>query len=247
MRPRFYIIIGLALVVAGGAVYGTYTIPWFRFRDVAVSGNNLVSALEIRQALFALRTSKSNVLASLGGDHVLSWLWGREQELDIPEVRRATVAVDVLKRRMEVTVMERAPAGIFCTKEKICHVFDAEGVMFARAPSATGQLILRITEGEQAVEEPSWGERLFGSRDINNFSEVRETLVARGIAVREIRLRAAELNEWETLLADGKTLYFDRDFIPGDFGAVVDAFIAREDFARVRYFDFRVPNKIYFR
>jgi len=62
-----------------------------------------------------------------------------------------------------------------------------------------------------------------------------------------MRMRAAELNEWEVVLTDGKTLYFDRSFIPDDFGAIMEALIAREDFAKMHSVDFRVPNKIYFR
>ena len=234
MPLRVYLIILAVIVVLGGVVYGLDAIPWFRVTDVAVTGNTLVSASDVRQALTAL-TAKKPVLALLGGDHVFLWLRSGEVALNIPAVRSASVQSHPFERRIDVVVRERTFAGIRCTEAE-CAAFDEEGIVYARAPEAVGQLFL-VVRGEEELS----------SKEVARFSEVRNTLAARGVAVSEMRMRAAELNEWEVVLTDGKTLYFDRSFIPDDFGAIMEALIAREDFAKMHSVDFRVPNKIYFR
>ena len=253
MSFRFYLITLGIIVVLGGMLYGLDAIPWFRVKDIAVRGSNLVTVSEVRRALISDADRASGILAFLGNDHMLLWLTGGERDVWRAEVKSASVTVYPFRQSVEVEVMERMLKGIFCTEGGACYAFDEEGIVFARAPAAKGQLMLTMSSkggsasGGRAEEELQKGTQLFSSAEVARFSEIRSTLTDRGAVITDIRLRAAELNEWEVVFADGKTLYFDRGFIPDDFGAMMDALIAREDFEKMNYVDFRVPNKIYFR
>ncbi len=244
MRLRIYLIILGGIVILGGMVYGLDAIRWFRIADVSVTGNKLLSADEVKENALGTLAARLGAWSLLGDDHVLFWLAARGTErLDTPLLTSATIRVNVRARSADISVTERRLAGIVCTDA--CYAFDGDGVVFAKAPQAEGQLFLVVTGN--AATDVRRGETVFDAGEIRRFREALAAFTENDIPVKAVRLRDEALKEWEAVLENGTVVYFDRMFIPDDLGGIMAALSARADFNALSYIDFRVPNRIYFR
>ncbi len=246
MRFRVYLIIIAVIVVLGGAVYGLNAAPFLRIAGISVSGNKLVSADEVKEALIGTLAAKPNVWSLLGDDHVLFWLAKQGAEnLNEPLIASSSVTVNTEERIVQVSVTERQLAGIVCTASTTgCYAFDKNGIVFAQAPVAEGQLYFVIQSN--ASTTIGLGKPVFGADEIQRFDEVYNALLANNVPVKAFRLRDEALEEWEADLENGTVLYFDRLFVPDDLSNVIAALVKRPDFNALSYVDFRVPNRIYF-
>ena len=195
--------------------------------------------------------------------------------LSLPAVKSIEIEKNYSERGVTIKVEERQQYGIWCLRPRInaddtqinadgisvnqrsnqrtsavatddeCWWFDDEGIIFKRAVSAKGSLIIAVND---------YSERDFGLRSeilperlrVNAFS-VFEILKKGIVAIREVKLNDLKLEEFEVLTHDGPKIYFSLRFPASNSIVALEDLISKSGFKNLEYLDFRVENRVYYK
>lgn len=134
-----------------------------------------------------------------------------------------------------------------------CWWFDESGIIFKRAVPARGSLIISVDDYSQ--KDLGLGSLVLPEKFIGNLMSVFNVLGASSVSIKEIRLNDLSLEELEVNTnpsasfgtSNGPTLYFSLRFSAANDLAVLQSFMAKPDFGKWQYFDFRVENRAYYK
>lgn len=142
-----------------------------------------------------------------------------------------------------------------------CWWFDDEGVIFKRALSAEGSLIITVNDYSQSGL--GLNSKILPQSLIANALSVFRVLRASNLNIKEIRLRDLSLQELEvdtypstpldtardkSLWAGiGPKIYFSLRFPADNNLAVIENFAVKPGFNKLQYLDFRVENRVYYK
>ncbi len=137
-RMIFFWILFLVLVLG----YLLFFSPIFEIKEIKISGNRVISDEEIQGSL----DNQNNIF--LISESRLAKVLAK----DFPRILLVEVNKNIIKRIINLKIIERKEAGIFCKKD--CYYIDKDGVIFEKAPQTSGTLILAIkdySEGEVEI------------------------------------------------------------------------------------------------
>ncbi|HXF44360.1 MAG TPA: hypothetical protein VNK70_02780 [Candidatus Paceibacterota bacterium] len=240
------------LLILGGALIGASWFvlygDFFKVREFEVIGSRSVDGERFLNLMKNEMFSASLSRAILGPDNILFWQFGGRPESlpELPIVSVASLDVNLAERKVAVKVMERKIEGIICRGKDECYGFDDKGVVFSVVPHVEGYLILKIDDqnsrpfvlGSLLFPRDEWRENLFKTLSI--FRD-------RDITVSAVRVKDYRLEEWEAETAAGLKFLFSLDFVPENLGGILENLDEQFDFGKLAYFDFRVPNRIYYK
>ena len=214
---------------------------------------------------FFIKNSKINSL--LGGDNIFVW----DERLipdgfllrNYPQLADAKIEKDYIERLNKISMTKRQKLGVWCRMEKIqestatstasngvassdCFWFDKEGVVFAKAPTAEGNLIYRVNDysGRTLV----FGDKALENDFLTNLLKIFEVLEKANLKAKSLRLENLALQEIiaEPVVDFSPRVYFSLKADPV-FGLSALTSFKNIDLAKIDYIDLRVPNRAYYK
>ena len=157
-------------------------------------------------------------------------------------VQEVDVSRNFFTRKIKVSVTEREQYGQWCNSDFECFWFDREGVLFFRAPRASGSLV-RVVTSPYIISE---GDTVLPQRFLGNFLSILNLL-------DDLDLRVSNI-EIENLAQQEMTVYASNYNVPVMFSLRDDPEFTRdalnklkEDFGRLSYIDLRSSNRAFYR
>jgi len=231
----------------------------FLIQDIAISGNREVGREEILAFLREFVERNSKLAGWIGSDNLLAWPdeIPSDEFLKLPLIENLEIKKDFGKRSVSVRVFERSPYGVWCQKTRTdtvssslenndwCAWFDREGMLFKPMFEVEGSLIPAVDD--YTARAIGLGTKILSEGYIANLFSVFDVLREAEIAVEEIRLVDLNLREVEVRSYDGPILYFSLEFTASYIPQVIRSLREKADFQTLKYIDFRVMNRVYYR
>lgn len=249
---RFWIraaFVFLAGVVLTAVLYLVFRSPLLETRSIDVYGAELVLRSRVAAAVEADTIGRSTLASLLGPQNILFWLFAdRTPKLTgFPELSGVEVSVAMWQKKVSISVVERRVESVLCkTAEEQCYGLDRDGIIFTKAPDARGALILRLEDentgtvvmGNPYLRNPSWFE---------NIKTTLRLLEKDGFVPQRVVVDNEPLEEWRAIFPSGLAFYFSLHFVPENLETILADIANRTNIKNLAYFDFRVPNRIYYK
>lgn len=215
----------------------------------------------------AFFTAHSKINSFLGVDNILTW---NEKSIpddylikNYPQIAEFKMEKDYIERSVEVSLTKRQKLGVWCKMDKIqegaatstasnglvspdCFWFDKEGVAFAEAPAAEGNLIYKINDFSGRPLE--LGDSVLEKKFLTNLIKIFEVLEKADLKAESLRLENLALQEIiaEPVAGFSPKIYFSLKSDP-IFGLSALTSFKNIDLAKIDYIDLRVPNRAYYK
>lgn len=241
----------LTVFLTGGLlVFLTYLVfqsNFLKVGELTIENNRLTTEDELMPVLSAAVIQKENWRKWFGPERLIFWLGLDSLSISqkIPLVKNVEIKTDIKNRRVIIKISERELAGLWCSLSEECAVFDQTGITFGHAPRAEGNLFLKIKDqeiktiqlGQPVFDQPTW---------LAEIQKIIVVLKSNKIDFSEIVVKPHYFKEWEVNLVDGPVLKFSFEQMPSDFEKVITNLRETLDWSKLIYFDFRVPNRVYY-
>ena len=237
-------LLGAALI---GFAYFVLYADFLKVESFEVNGSKLISNDVLFASLNAKMISDSRLRSLLGSDNILFWEFGKKPEFlsSLPVLGEINIKTNLGEKKVIIGAHERELFGVWCVLENDCYGFDRQGIVFARVPDVQGVLILKIEDinnrpvilGNPILNDPVRVENVF---------QTLGTLDNYDFIVSSVEIRDLALEEWQAEVASGPIFYFSLNFAPDNLEGIIKNLDKRFEFSKVIYFDFRVPNRIYY-
>lgn len=242
-RIKWYIIFGLFLIFLIFILSAFAYLPALHFRSIAILGLSQFHGQDVLQAL-QVSTRDSFVGRYFGVDSVLTWIFSRPRLPDHIPLASIHVVPNVLNRELTIAVTERQRAMIWCVIDRPCVWIDHAGVVLGDAPSGEGQLVPTVFDNVSS--HFSVGRKVITDAARNTLFIILKFLKINNITATRIELERETL-DLRVQSDVGPLLLFN---LRNNFSVTFPSFESLRlelDFTSLRYFDLRVPNKIYYR
>ncbi|TSC52354.1 MAG: hypothetical protein LiPW39_597 [Parcubacteria group bacterium LiPW_39] len=266
---------GIFILVLGGLVYLTAISPVFKIKEIAVSGNNFVSAAEIEEAVRALGRQK--FLKIITQDTIFA-LSGKKIENKILTEFPALREIKVKKipfDKIEILVKEREPAAVWCqtkpesvlaptpvvsatssaaTQKKQlpqseqCYFVDKEGILFRQAPEISGTLA--ATFYDSSGQAPVLGNQVVASSTIAFAQQLKKAAREIGLDITAFLCEEQISQDLSVLTSEGWWIYFDVSRPALTQMKIVESLLGeeiKEKRVNLQYVDLRITNRVYYR
>lgn len=228
--------------------YTLFFSPIFKIKEIKVSGNRAISNEEIRDSLD--KFLKKKILIFFNKNNIfLVTEDGVEKVIfkDFPRVLSIKINKDIFKKTIDLKIVERKEAGIFCKKE--CYYIDEDGVIFEEAPQTSGTLILVIKDnsegeaemGKSIVEEKFMAELI----DLRSYLSSQLNLKVLDFTIESDDSGDFKINtneEWYILLDRSRDLKNQLEALR----LVLEEKI-KEGRQKLEYIDLRIENRVYYK
>ncbi|OGG54833.1 hypothetical protein A3D62_02235 [Candidatus Kaiserbacteria bacterium RIFCSPHIGHO2_02_FULL_49_11] len=245
---------GGALALVGilvGLLWWGATRPALQIQDIAVSGNEVVTADEIKSiagrvlsGTYFFLFPKSNTLWYPQGDIEATILSSFERLKEVSVSRENLTGISI-------TVAERSPASLWCRElgNVTCYFLNDEGLIFAKAPDFTGNVFFRFYGGIEA-SDPIGKTYLQEHEEFSRAIGFIEAL--RGVGLLPIELRVVNGEDMELIMEDGTRVLISRNRDFSETFENLKIVLDSETFKKragldIDYLDLRFGNKIYFK
>lgn len=235
--------------IIAGILYVIFYSPWLNVRSVTVSGAELTPQSMIVSAVEADTAGRSLFASFFGPRNILFWLFAEQNPklVRFPQIRNTETSVSLWQAKVEIRVEERRVESVLCkTENGGCYGLDQDGIIFTKTPEVRGALILKFED--ESTSSVVLGNPYF--RDPQWFANVEATLDIMkkdGFVPQKVVVNNAPLEEWRAVFPSGLAFYFSLHFVPENLTSILNDVGNRADIKNLQYFDFRVPNRIYYK
>lgn len=266
------------VVLIAGASYGTHS-DALALQTVRIVGNEVVEESALREAIEAVLSQKYLLLFSKRNAFLYPQRTLERSLLRSFERLESVVIEKDGRNTLVITVKERIPFGLWCdaAREALdanskaraskgpCYFLDEKGIIFAEAPSFSGDLFFTYSgaiEGERPVGEgpdalvkstTPIGSRFMDKEKFHDLSLFLASLEDFGFKPVALYNDGEDftisMRRGETLLVSQKrdfalTLENLQSFLSGDLAGESSSALVPDDFASI---DVRFGNKVFFR
>lgn len=222
--------------------------PIFRIKEIKISGNRVISNEEIRDSLnsflykkFLVFFNQNNIFLARG-DNLKNIIFS-----DFPRILSIEIKKDIFNKTIDLRIIERKEAGIFCRGE--CYYIDKEGVIFEDAPQTSGTLILMIKDNSESGVE--MGRNAIDKEFMTELINLREELLNQlGLKVIDFIIETDVLKDLRVDTNEGWYILFDgsQDFKNQlqTLKLVLEEKI-KEGRKNLEYVDLRIGNRVYYK
>lgn len=221
---------------------------FLRAKEIKISGNNRVAEADIITALQAQIFGGSYVRHLLGFRNFLIW----PEEIEdpgrfLPQIKSMEVKKYYWKGRIEVSVTEREPYGIWCSGEgaEECFWFDDEGYILRRGFRSEGSIIKSVND--YSGRTLGLGGVVLAGNFFANLKSAFDALEKSGINPRYAELRDLGLEEISVKTSDGPVVKFSLRFPAGGTEDILTMLRSSGSFGKLQYVDLRVQNRAYYK
>jgi hypothetical protein len=253
-----------------GAGWFFFRSPFLRVQNIAVQGNSVVATGDIITLL------QSSVLRGhgfwnwlAGIQNMMAWPSSLSQNdlAFMPQLAAVTISKDYWDHTVTANVTERKAFAIWCFEKGIgvgvatgtgidagvgagiqgenCYWFDNQGILFGRAYDTEGSLMFAIHDYSQSGI--GLGGTILPDQFVPNLISIVNAIPASGIDVKEIALKDINLQEIDITTYNGPDLYFSLRFPADNDVPVLKSLMAKSNFGKLQYVDFRIENRAYYK
>lgn len=266
---------GFFILILGGIVYLAFWAPFFKIKEIKVSGNNFVSAAGIEEVVRALGRQK--FLKIIPQDTLFA-LSGKKIENKILTGFPALREVKVKKipfDKIEISVKERESTAIWCQtkaepisastpsafatstaavqkkpppQSEQCFFIDEEGIAFRQAPEISGTLA--ATFYGSSAQAPVLGNQVVASSTIAFAQQLKKAAREIGLEMTAFLCEEEVSQDLSVLTSEGWWIYFDVNRSAKAQMNVLDSLLNEEikdKRADLQYVDLRIANRIYYK
>ncbi|MEK7176948.1 MAG: hypothetical protein AAB719_01470 [Patescibacteria group bacterium] len=226
----------------------------FQVSEVSVLGENVIDRDEITLVAENLLTG-FYLFVVPRSNFILYPRRTIERALVTEFPRLSSATLDLKERTLYISVEERLPHALYCREVIIsqetgkCYFLDEEGLIFAPAPSFSGNSYF-VYATEKAFSEPV-GERLMNVEEFKAFSKFREDI--KDLNVDSVALEIGE-DDYQIFLSSGGKIIWQKDNELSQIFANLNAFLsddsirAQKDFLdRILYLNLSSENKVFYK
>jgi hypothetical protein len=252
-------IVVLIAIIAIGIFWFIFKSPFWQIRAVAIHGNSMVAAGDIKDMITA------NIHSILGTNDILAWPSGAlpaSETALIPELAAVSVSKSYFGHSVDVSVTERQPFAIWCEMPQFaagesaangsnpmtnenCFWFDASGTIFEKAYDTEGSELFAVHDYSQTGL--GLGQSILPDVFVANLISILDVIKASGLTIKEVALNDLSLQEIDVSTYDGPDVYFSLRFSADNDLPVLQSLMAKPDFKTLQYVDFRVENRAYYK
>jgi len=262
-------------LVLGTVIYLAFWAPFFKIKEIKVSGANFVSAAEIEAAVRALGRQK--FLKIIPQDTLFA-LSGKKIENKILTGFPALREVKVKKipfDKIEISVKERESAAIWCRtkaepilapvpadfatstaavqkkpppQSEQCFFIDEEGIAFRQAPEISGTLA--TTFYGSSAQATVLGNQAVASSTIAFAKQLKKAAREIGLEITVFLSEDQVSQDLSVLTSDGWWIYFDVNRSAKAQMNILDSLLNEEIKGKrvnLQYVDLRIANRIYYK
>ncbi len=213
----------------------------FKIKEIKIVGAKSVSELEIKE--FLIKNQLQKTLANyLGYAHILLWRNG-EFTMDNPKIKKASLAVNLGRREVIVTIVENNKILIWCEENGICFWLNEDGYAVEEAPIVEGQLVDAVIN--RSSKKASLGIQALTRRDFEALRNIISLIKEAGLLTKEIAFNEnSDVVVWPAL---GPKIYFNPAINSNFALPVIEKLRKTGEFKKLSQLDFRVENKAYYR
>ena len=145
--------------------------------------------------------------------------------------------------------LRHEPLGILCVMPNAdaaeeCYVFDTKGVVFDRARTVVGEVIVKINE--QSDIRPVLNTDFVPTADWQNLKPILEAVRDKKITVSRIALQRTDKELTLTVLPQAIPFYFSYEFNPRAHIDALPEFFKKVSLDKLQYVDLRIEGKIFY-
>jgi cell division septal protein FtsQ len=211
--------------------------PIFEIKEIKVSGNRAISSEEIRNSL----NNQTNLF--LATENKLRGIL----ITDFPRILSLEVQKNIFKKTIDIKIIERREAGIFCGNE--CYYIDKDGVIFEKAPQTSGTLILAIKDN--SAREVEIGKNALNKEFMGALINLREDLLNQlGLKALDFIIESNVMKDLRVNTNEGWYILFDRNRdLKNQLQALILALEEKikESRKNLEYVDLRIENRVYYK
>ncbi len=211
--------------------------PIFKIKAIKISGNRVIGDEEIQNSL------KNHNNLFLATENKLRAILIK----DFPRILSLEIHKNIFEKTIDLEIVERKEAGIFCRGE--CYYIDKDGVIFEKAPQTSGTLILTIKDNSE--KEVEMGKNALDKEFMAELIDLKEGLLNQsGLKVIDFIIETDVLKDLRVDTNEGWYILFDR---ARDLRSQLQALILvleekiKEGRKNLEYIDLRIENRVYYK
>ena len=140
---------------------------------------------------------------------------------------------------------ERAQESTLVGYDSQCMWFDDDGTLYQQALAVQGSLIRAVYD--YSGNDIALNAKILPEELISNLFSIFDALSRAGVSVQEVRYEDPKLQEVRVTTHDGPELYFGLRFSALYAPEVVLSLREKGELSKLKYIDFRVENRAYYR
>lgn len=232
-RGTRILLIGILVLVvlAGGLMYTAFFTNLLRFDEIIVRGTSLLT----KEGLF--------------GERPPPFLFQSVRIYD-PLVANFSTHKDIFQKTLVIDIEERMPYGVLCSGHNVsstaannCLWFDADGILFARAPATLGMLVPGIYDAGERELLP--GEYVLPRAQLRKMFEIFEILHETEVRATKFILLDLQVQEIHAVTREGTIIYFSLRLDPAFTLEALQSL--KSQFGELEYIDFRSENRVFYK
>lgn len=252
-RKLFWICVGSVaglLFLILGFLFLFTRADWFHVKNISVIGARFVPEGQIISSLKVDGAGSSSFRAWTGSENIFFWLFKNTPItiINYPVIKNIEIHTSITKRNVLIKIEERELKGVVCKeKNNSCFGLDSSGFVFTKTPNVDGSLILKIED--KSAKPIILGSFYMGNSHewMKNITDILSVLRKYRFSPTKIVVENQDLKEWRAVLPSGFQFYFSLHYIPENLDAILSDILERVKIDSISYFDFRVPNRIYYK
>ncbi len=242
---KFFLLGIIIEVLIIGSLYFLIYSSFFKVKNIEILNNKQVSSKEVLAFLETNVFDDSFFKKILGFRNILIWenLYKNNSNLFI-KIKQVEVKKEYLNQSLKINVLERNPFGIWCLGEK-CFWFDEEGILFDTALKSEGGLIPIFLE-EDSQRKIGIGSKILPDGFLKIFFENVNEIKQANLNTDEIIVNL-DLKQMTIKLFDGPEIYLSLNFKVLGLKDVILKFQNENKFNQLKYIDFKIENRVYYK
>ncbi len=246
---KYKIIFGWVLFLSIILAYILFFSPIFEIKQISVSGNKSITEEEIKDFLNNFLNQK--LLAFFNKNNLFLITSEKFENILIdgfPKISFVKIEKDLAKKTINLEITERNSVGIFCRQEK-CYYIDQNGIVFEKAPTTKGTLILVIKDRSNVPID--FGQKVISKQALSDLVKTRSDLLKQfSIGILNFEIKSSVLKELRAYTSQGWYIVFDWSRNLGeqleDLKLVLEKKI-KENSQNLEYIDLRIKRRAYYR
>jgi hypothetical protein len=252
------IIVGIAFVIRQSSL--------FLVRSIAVSGVPDVYGQQVLKNVGEFSTQHSFLFRFLGARNMIAWGGNEKEFLEAnPDIKEMHIEKEYFKHAIAINVVGREKFGAWCHQggetiehpgsasgtvdvvltgdsSEECYWFDADGVLFAKAPLVRSELFNRVfdsTGRSLTLRDTIMPDRLF-----KNLTRIFRLLEVARLNTKTVSLSDLALEEVAADSVSDPRVIFSLRFDPSFSLSAIDALKKSGEWKRLQYVNVTVENKV---
>lgn len=249
-KRKFYFFGSLVGVIVIAVFYFVFFSGIFIIRGIDVIGTDVISVRDVQAVAAEFLSGKTLFVFPHENILLFSSASAAERLREVfPRADAVSVKKNVWRRTAVVTIEERKPAGVVCAQgSDQCVYFDAEGVVFAAAPTIASASLLRIEESN--LDTGRFPQEKYAAELVQFITEAKKHMQEKARATITSFAFMNGYGDVEARTQEGYAIFLNTAQGAEEQAQIFKNIIATEikdQMPALEYIDLRVENRVYYK